>query len=179
MIGSNSLEVWQVNRDLEGHKPATWRTKKTQGTSTDFSLVSQCQRGLFRKCSIKQGRQVLIKRTKHCKPVNQKKGFGQRQDMKRKTYRWVSNKWTTRIDRMGVYSLSQASQGARGGRKKLKDVQSKKKKRKSQTITEAQSQNNASKETNRSRVLKTFQRRTPTYLLWMGQVERETTQRVY
>lgn len=76
MIGSNSLEVWQVNRDLEGHKPATLRTKKTQGTSTDFSLVSECQRGLFRKCSIKQGRQVLIKRTKHCKPVNQKKGFG-------------------------------------------------------------------------------------------------------
>lgn len=42
--------------------------------------------------------------------------------MKRKTYRWVSNKWTIRVDRMGVYSLSQASQGARGGRKKLKDV---------------------------------------------------------
>lgn len=76
MIGSNSLEVWQVNRDLEDHKPATLRTKKTQGTSVDFSLVSECQRGLFRKCSIKQGSQVLIKRTKHCKPVNQKKGFG-------------------------------------------------------------------------------------------------------
>lgn len=39
MIGSNSLEVWQVNRDLEGHKPATLRTKKTQGTSVGFSLV--------------------------------------------------------------------------------------------------------------------------------------------
>lgn len=37
----------------------------------------------FRKGNIKNGSWALIKRTKHCKAVNQKRGFDWRQDRKK------------------------------------------------------------------------------------------------
>jgi len=84
---------WQVNGDLKGQESATLKTKR-QGTLIDFSLEPECHRGLSRKGSIRKGSWFLIKRTKHCKPVDQKRGFEQRQDIEKKKKKrgWASSK---------------------------------------------------------------------------------------
>lgn len=66
---------------------------KRWGTLIDFSVMPECHRGPSRKGSIREGCWFLMKRTKHCRPVDQKRGFEQRQgiDPPKKKNMWVDN----------------------------------------------------------------------------------------